>query len=156
MSTHFAEMVGALVNKTNANELLDYGAGKGRLGQSIAQHLDHNVTLTNYDPGMPGIDESPEPHEFVACIDVLEHIEPDLVDNVLDDLKRVTKEFGFFTISCVPAKRILSDGRNAHLIVEPPWYWLPKVAERFEVLQFQGNANHFFVFVRALPEPDKP
>jgi len=40
----------------------------------------------------------PSPASFVACIDVLEHIEPELLDNVLDDLRRVTAQIGVFTV----------------------------------------------------------
>jgi hypothetical protein len=64
---------------------------------------------------------------MVACIDVLEHIEPKLLENVLDDLQRVTREIGFFTVSTVLAEKTLADGRNAHLIVEGPEFLVAEV-----------------------------
>ena len=68
----------------------------------------------HYEPSRPDWAATPQAAERVACIDVLEHIEPDLLDNVLDDLQRVTKRWGIFTVHTGLAKRILPDGRNAH------------------------------------------
>jgi hypothetical protein len=84
---------------------------------------------------------------MVCCIDVLEHIEPALLDNVLDDLKRVTQRIGVFTVCCEEAKKFLSDGRNAHLIVQPAEWWLPRIMERFELHMFQKRPDGFMVLV---------
>ena len=87
----------------------------------------------------------------MVCIDVLEHIEPAYLDNVLDDLQRCTDVIGVFTVACGPAMKILPDGRNAHLIQEPPEWWLPKPMQRFTLQSFQrehyGRDNDGFVVV---------
>ena len=57
--------------------------------------------------------------DLVCCIDVLEHIEPELIDNVIFDLSTIVIKFGFFSIHQGPAGKILLDGRNAHLIQKP-------------------------------------
>jgi 2-polyprenyl-3-methyl-5-hydroxy-6-metoxy-1,4-benzoquinol methylase len=100
-----------------------------------------------YEPADPSCCEPPEPCEFVACVDVLEHIEPNLLDNVLDDLKRVIVKAGVLTVSTVAAKRLLPDGRNAHLIVAPMEWWLPKIFARWNVYAFQRLPTGFFVVV---------
>jgi hypothetical protein len=84
---------------------------------------------------------------MVACIDVLEHIEPDCLDDVLDHLKHLTGKIGFFTVSCIPAKKTLPDGRNAHLIQESPEWWLPKITDRFALQSFQRSPDGFVVLV---------
>lgn len=145
-SVQYAPIVTQLINKLGISELLDYGCGKGRLAQSIEP--DHQVTVRMYDPGIPGIDSLPDSAQFVTCIDVLEHIEPEYLDSVLDDLARVVEFFGFFTVHTGPAVKVLSDGRNAHLIQEPPRWWLPKIMERFELLQFVNVQNGFYVVVK--------
>jgi hypothetical protein len=38
-----------------------------------------------------------------------------------------------------PAAKILSDGRNAHLIQEPSSWWLPKLTKYFEILHLQSH-----------------
>jgi 2-polyprenyl-3-methyl-5-hydroxy-6-metoxy-1,4-benzoquinol methylase len=153
-SVEFAPKVSNLINNLGIRKILDYGAGKGRLGQSL--ELNHPATVTLYDPGIPGIDDAPEPHEMVCCIDVLEHIEPEYLDSVLDDLKRVTQRIGFFTIHTGPAMKVLSDGRNAHLIQKGPEWWLPKIMERFELHAYNRVSNSgFLVIVCPLqPMPD--
>jgi hypothetical protein len=87
---------------------------------------------------------------MVACIDVLEHIEPACLEEVLDDLMRLTKAVGFFSVHTGPAIKTLSDGRNAHLIQQPPEWWLPKFIERFEVQTFQRVESGFYVIVYSL------
>jgi hypothetical protein len=142
-----ASTVSKVCNMYGVEELLDYGAGKGRLAKHL--QVDHPMRIQMYDPAIPKWSEKPDPAEMVACIDVLEHIEPELLENVLDDLKRVTKRIGFFTVSCVPAEKTLSDGRNAHLIQAPCEWWLPKFMERFELHIFQRTVDGFFVLVMA-------
>jgi hypothetical protein len=142
-----ASTVSKVCNTYGVDELLDYGAGKGRLAKHLS--VDHPMRVQMYDPAIPKWSEKPDPSEMVACIDVLEHIEPALLENVLDDLKRVTKRIGFFSVSCVPASKTLSDGRNAHLIQSPPEWWLPKFMERFELHVFQRTVDGFFVLTMA-------
>ena len=118
-STYFAPILAEAVKQIKPKELLDYGAGKGRLAQALRSRLDFPLRIHHYDPAIPHWAQIPHPCEFVACIDVLEHIEPGLLDNVLDDLKRVTLRVGLFTVSTGPAQKVLPDGRNAHLIQQP-------------------------------------
>ena len=145
-SVGYAPIVSNLINKIGVTEVLDYGAGKGRLAKSI--NPDHKVKVRHYDPGVKDWSNAPDSAQFVACIDVLEHIEPEYLDAVLDDLVRVTEFYGFFTVHTGPAVKMLSDGRNAHLIQEPSAWWLPKILERFELLQFNTVEHGFYVLVK--------
>lgn len=150
-STHFAPIVAKVMNQHQVAQLLDYGAGKGRLGQTLIgkRLVDHKFFLQQYEPAHPDWGDLPEPAEMVACLDVLEHIEPELLDNVLDDLQRVTLSIGLFSVATEPALKTLPDGRNAHLIVEPPAWWLPKIMARFDLQVFQRTPDGFFVLVKA-------
>jgi hypothetical protein len=38
-----------------------------------------------------------------------------------------------------PAAKVLADGRNAHLIQKPSSWWLPRIAQRFEVKHLQSH-----------------
>lgn len=128
-------------------ELLDYGAGKGRLAQNLKPQ--RSVRVTMYDPAIPAWSELPKPHDMVACIDVLEHIEPSCLDDVLDHLQSLVLRLGFFTVHTGPAVKVLPDGRNAHLIQEPAGWWLPKLMARFELLMFQRTPQGFWVLLAA-------
>ncbi len=103
--------------------ILDYGCGK----QTLAQALGPAYKVTGYDPAVEGCETPPDPHPVVVCADVLEHIEPDCLPDVLRDLRRVTQQTALLFISCVPAEKTLPDGRNAHLIQQPKEWWLEKL-----------------------------
>ena len=75
---------------------------------------------------------------LVCCIDVLEHVEPHLLDNVLTDLRRVTQNVGFFTVHTGRAVKTLSDGRNAHLIQQSATWWLTKLSDYFQIGHVEG------------------
>lgn len=147
-SVAYAGLVADVIRAQNARELLDYGAGKGRLGETLRQH-NIPIAVRHYDPAIPEWSARPEPCQLVACIDVLEHIEPDCLANVLDDLKRVTAGFGVFTVHTGPAVKVLADGRNAHLIQKPSAWWLPQFMARFELVAFNRVENGFWIVVEA-------
>ncbi len=146
-SVQYAPLVAQVIDGVGAKELLDYGAGKGRLGLTLKQTLKRSLPIRHYDPAIPHWSARPEPCELVACIDVLEHIEPHLLDYVLDDLQRVTAKVGIFTVHTGAAVKVLPDGRNAHLIQEPPSWWLPRFLERFELATFNRMPMGFWIVV---------
>lgn len=142
-SVSYAPAVSSIINQMGITQVLDYGCGKGRLAQNL--QLDHQASVAHYDPGVPHFAERPKPTEMVCCIDVLEHVEPELLENVLDDLALLTLEVGFFTVHTGPAAKHLSDGRNAHLIQEDYRWWLPKFWDRFNVHAMAHTAGGFYV-----------
>ena len=118
--------------------ILDYGAGQGSLRKKLQEEFPDKYTIVEYEPGKEKLSALPAPPNCVVCIDVLEHVETELVDNVLDDLKRVTIKKGMFSISTRLAQKILPDGRNAHLTVKPLEWWEPKLKERFNILHVRS------------------
>lgn len=149
-SLSFAPLVAQVVRANGVRQLLDYGAGKGRLAEALPGHLKEPVSVTPYDPAIEAWSATPQPADMVTCIDVLEHIEPDCLDAVLDDLKRVTRRIGLFTVHTGAAVKMLADGRNAHLIQQPPAWWLPRLMARFELIAFNRMENGFWVIVEPL------
>lgn len=144
-SLQFGQVVSALVENTGSKTLLDYGCGSM---QNLKKVLDCDVLYLGYDPAVPAFSVK-EPSDLVVCIDVLEHIEPDLLENVLDDLLMLTNKWGFFTVHTGPAIKTLSDGRNAHLIQKPSSWWLERLMKRWELHQFQITKAGFNVLLRA-------
>jgi hypothetical protein len=69
------------------------------------------------------------------------------VNAVLIDLRAITQKLGFFTIATGPSKKVLSDGRNAHLIQKPSSWWLPKICDHFEIAQLgrDGHGHGFWL-----------
>lgn len=151
-SIQFAPVVQRLVAQLGAKSLSDYGAGKRHLDRVLRElgtHLDYRP----YDPSFPDYG-APRAADLVCCIDVLEHVEPSHLDNVLDELQAITPHHGFFSIHTGAAQKHLSDGRNAHLIQQPSSWWLPRLCQRFEIEMLNKTPGGFFVVVtprRATP-----
>ena len=148
--TPHATSISDIVNRAGCRTLLDYGCGKGTLKLAL-QPLCPNLDIREYDPARPGKTQLPEPADIVACFDVMEHVEPDFLDGVLDHIKTLTKRFAFFIIALVEADKILPDGRNAHLIIQPTEWWLDQIARRFDVLDARPIRGDYelMVFVKA-------
>lgn len=132
---HFRD-VATIIDEYNPKSFLDYGAGAGSLRFNFNK-LGMNIDLLEYDPGIPELQNNNLPREMVICIDVLEHVEPELIDNVIEDLHRCAQKLLFASIWHKPAKRILPDGRNAHLIIESPDWWKEKFDRYFDVSGFK-------------------
>ena len=129
----YAPVITDLIEQHKPASVLDYGAGKGHFGEVLFK-TGYRGTYIPYDPGIPYWSKRPDPAPLVICIDVLEHIEPDCLEDVLDDLRRVTTERGVFSIHILPAKKTLPDGRNAHLTQQPVEWWREKLARRFDIV----------------------
>lgn len=149
-SLQFAPLVADLIRQANVSSVSDYGAGKRNLLKGLEQQGIKPAAYYPYDPAFPEYG-SPRPADLVCCIDVLEHIEPELIENVLSELASITKNLGFYSVHMGPAVKILRDGRNAHLIQKPTSWWLPKIARHFDVLHLQTHqmmGHGFWLIVR--------
>jgi hypothetical protein len=119
---HFKEFVETI----QPESILDFGCGKGRLVQSLTDEYP-DKKIAGYDPANTEFDYSLD-NIFVDLLmstDVLEHIEPELLDETLLYLSTKSK-YIYHLIALSPAKKILPDGRNAHLILESKEWWRDK------------------------------
>lgn len=123
----FAQTAINLSKNLKTTSILDYGAGKRQLEKALP------FPIWSYDPAVPEISAAPKPADIVFCTDVLEHIEPEKLQFVLDDLRRVTLKVGYFVINMGPAKKTYADGRNTHLIQEHQKWWEAKLSKFFEI-----------------------
>lgn len=129
----WAHQIIGLTEMLGSTDILDYGCGKSTLAQNLP------FPIKQYDPCIPKYSLAPEPAELVICTDVLEHIEPDCVVDVLRDICRLSKSMTFLVIANRPAKKVLEDGRNAHLIQENEMWWLGHILPLFHLLQFGSS-----------------
>jgi hypothetical protein len=108
---------------SRATDILDYGAGKTKIKGA-----------RRYDPAIPEIAAEPEPADVVVCCKVLEHIEPECLEDVLDHIKLLALRLVIIKVSIFKSGKHLSDGRNAHLIIEHQNWWLEKFLARWDLL----------------------
>lgn len=145
---HVADVL-KIAERLKTTSILDYGCGKGEFAKAIP------YPIWEYDPAIPGKQDSPRPADIVVCSDVLEHVEPDCLTAVLQDLKRCVKQVGYFVIHTGPAQKTLRDGRNAHLIQRSPEWWQQQLEPLFTIGKVDVTAPlvRFLVGVRVKATP---
>lgn len=116
--------------------VLDYGCGQGHFARLLSGY-----DVEEYDPCIEGKDEEPATADIVVCADVMEHIEPECLDAVLLHIRVLAKRFAVFVIATGPSKKIMKDGRSAHLIVEDQGFWFQKLTGLFEFERFEDRTN---------------
>ena len=146
----YGPLVSNLVDALEINTVLDYGCGSN-LSLRSTLSPQRPIKYQAYDPGVPQYADPPEPSEMTVCVDVLEHIEPEFIEDVLDHLEELTEVILFASINTGPAGKVLSDGRNAHLIQQPMEWWIPQIWDRFHITRFQQTGpQEFYVFANRL------
>lgn len=133
----YANIAAGLANHYRTASILDYGCGKRTLEQALG------FPILNYDPAIDGLDGIPEPRDIVMCTDVLEHIEPECLDAVLDDMRRCTLVAMMAAITVVPAKKLLPDGTNPHKICEQWEWWHERLSKRWRMTNFVDMRKRF-------------
>jgi effector-binding domain-containing protein len=127
LNKNIPDIVKKLIEEKNIKSFLDYGAGKGHTSNTIKETYP-DIELHTFDPAtFPN--PLPKQVELTYSSDVLEHVEEHLINETLQDLCNRSTRYQYHLIACHPAKKALSDGRNAHLIIENPDWWKSKLGE---------------------------
>lgn len=147
----------ALLKRSRAKTLLDYGAGKAKHyektefalpdGRKVTGLRDlwqlHRITL--YDPGYaPHATYPTGTFDAVICTDVLEHIPEQDLDWVIGDLFGFARNLVYAGVANYPAGKMLPDGSNAHVTLKPAEWWIEKFAACHAA---SGSAAEYAVIV---------
>ncbi len=116
--------------------VLDYGCGKG---ENLQWFLP--ISVSNYDPAVPEWSADPKPEDYLLCTDVLEHVEPDYIENVVKHLVSKFKKKAFVTIALQEARITLPGGRNAHLIIKSSEWWIELIKKYAFIEQLEFSRN---------------
>lgn len=144
----YARKIKAMARRLDAANILDYGSGTRR----HVKKMFWFKKVESYDPCVPELSAAPRPADFLVCCDVLEHIEPDCLDDVLSHMQSLAQRGVFLSISTRKANKILPDGRNAHLIVEGADFWLPLLMARWRLERFEAFSDEIVCEMRILPK----
>ncbi len=129
------DLIKMLENTHRIKSVLDFGCGKGFLGRFVKENLSRDIEYVDYDPGIPGKDVLPTGREFdlVITTDVMEHIEPQCVDEVIRTMERLCTRTMINDIACYKDLSIFKTGpyigSERHLIIEQPSWWREKFKE---------------------------
>lgn len=127
--------------------VLDYGCGQGALKRMVEEPGE--IVCAEYDPCIPGKDALPQPADIVVCSDVMEHVEEDCVGAVLDHIASLTQKLAIFVIATGPSRKIMADGRQAHITLHDMEWWR-KALERVLIVerdQDRSDAGRGLLFI---------
>lgn len=129
MKKHLGE-IRRFADSIKAKSLLDFGCGKGeqwrddKVREILLKPSGPIEDLFLYEPAIPPMKYLPEePVDLVISTDVMEHIPEDELEDTLQTIFGLAKSGVFLSICCRPAKKVLPDGRNAHVTIRPQWWW---------------------------------
>jgi len=131
-----ATRIKSMIERTNAELILDYGSGKGKqydphpikiggVGEwpNIIEYWDVSEVVC-FDPSYEPFNKLPQgKFDGVISTDVLEHCPEEDIPWILDEIFGYAKKFVFANIACYPAKKHLPNGENAHCTIKPPEWW---------------------------------
>lgn len=132
-----ADRVRGLCESLKTRDVLDYGCGQNTLAKALP------FPIRSYDPFIQEFSKEPEPADIVVCSDMWEHIEPDCLNEVLMHIHSKCNRCLFVDVATRPARKMLADGRNAHLIQESATWWLVRAEPLFEVQSLQVYGGGF-------------
>ena len=132
------------LHKNKIEKILDYGCGKGEYLPFILP-----IDIKNYDPAVLRWSVDPDVEDYLMCFDVLEHVEPKLLDNVIQHMVSKFRKKAILIVSTREARETLPSGRNAHLIVKPAEWWVEKISrycplEKYELTDESRNNPETF------------
>jgi hypothetical protein len=124
----FYNEIKQFISERGPSSILDFGCAQGNLIELIKKDFS-NMLIDGYDPGVAKFSTVPnQQYDCLLSNDVLEHIEPAYLDETLRKIDNYFTKSAWIIIACYPAKKLLPDGRNAHLIVNTPTWWLDKIS----------------------------
>lgn len=136
-----------LVAKLKPGYVVDLGCGRNEWVKMLRDRLP-GVRAEGVDFAFDEADIKAPMHELpladncadvVTAFDSLEHLLPDEVDAVLDEVARILKPGGTFIASiCYRPSRIKVNGEGLHPTVEPEEWWIAKLA-RFGAVHREGR-----------------
>jgi len=162
-----AEELKDIVELYEAQTVLDYGAGKGwqykprgfridlvkdpeaRINPKILEntHVNRLFGINDdkidwYDPGLKFLDPHSrlknKKYDGVICIDVMEHVPLQEIDNVLFNIFTRSEMFIYLTVASMPARKKFSDGTNVHVTIKDPHWWRKRCTDMIKWTQYEG------------------
>jgi SAM-dependent methyltransferase len=139
--------------------IIDFGCGTGRASRALQRHgcvvlgLDHAANCLDADVLIPfckaNLWELPAhpPADWGYCCDVMEHIPPEKVDDVLAGIAARSKTGAFFAISFTADNFGKLVGEPLHLTIQPLEWWLEALGKYFPSVRAVGANEHGSAFV---------
>ena len=117
----------SIVTKHQPSSILDYGCAHGNLVNKLKEDFP-DILVDGYDPAVEKYHQHPShSYDLIFCLDVMEHLELEYLDQIIEGIDKLTNQYCYMVIACYPAVKKLPDGRNTHIIIENPDWWINKL-----------------------------
>ena len=152
---HVAELFVNIARPTLGNTVLDLGCGTGRGGKKVKKLSGCEIVYVDFadnclDEGEPIhadlSDQIPVRGDFAFCCDVMEHIPPEQVEKVLENVCKSAPK-AFFQICLEPDSMGALIGQHLHLTVQPALWWLERLMQYGKILFFQDHGGSAVYYV---------
>jgi hypothetical protein len=147
-----AGRIKGLIDRYEAEAILDYGAGKGQQYSHVQIELEDGRGYVNlleywgidvvcYDPAYQPFDTLPsQRYDGVVSTDVLEHCPEEDMEWIVEEIFGLARKFVFATVALYPAGKSLPNGENAHVTIRPVDWWrtlIMRIAANHPDVRFQ-------------------
>lgn len=133
------------------DSLVDLGCGTGRAGLVLSK-LGFNVTLLDFCQRAVQATHLPFVEaclwdlpfmrfDWIYCVDVLEHIPPEMVDQVLQQMAKITNKGGYLQIALFEDHCGKTIGETLHLTLESPEWWLAQIGKHWPVTYIKDSRD---------------
>ena len=148
------------VNLANYTRFIDFGCGSGRATARLASMgyevlgIDHASNSLNQDVHIPfcvanlwALPDNIPQADYGYCVDVMEHITEEKIDDVLENIKRLCKRSVFFKIDHEDAifGSIIGVG-DLHQTIRGPDWWREKLARHFPGVRHSPQEGWFICY----------
>lgn len=155
--TRFLELANPLPGDT----VLDAGCGGGTaavmlkaksLGVSLVDFSDAapDGTLRAFFPfhhcSLDQLPQHVQPHDWVFCVDVMEHIPEPMVLSSFEGMREVCKRGAYFEIGLTPDGCGKLIGETLHVTLKPPEWWLPRVLKFWPEAKAKIDNGNLMIF----------
>ena len=130
------QRIKALIERTGARMVLDYGSGKGQQYAPMLLKDEAGIPYDSvvdywgvdavhcYDPCYQPYSTLPQGRfDAVISTDVLEHCPEQDVPWIIEEIFAYAERCVYANIACYPAKKHLPNGENAHCTIKPIEWW---------------------------------
>ena len=157
---HCATLAIAMLAMKAGDSVTDFGCGTGRACAVFQQHglivhaIDHADNCLDPDIRVPlesaclwDLPLGPVT-DFGFCADVMEHIPPAHVGDVLSGIAARLRRAVFFRISTVPDSCGRLIGERLHLTVQPAEWWVERVGQVFRITEWRRDIGDVEIVAR--------